>query len=210
MTEIAGLRQSLVRRGLHLNYATLGYNSLEGLIAIAAGLAAGSIALLGFGLDSLIEVSASLAAIWRLYRDRDQPGRAQAEQVTLRIIGALFLALAVYVTADAIRALFARSAPGESIVGIVLAALSLAVMPLLARAKRRVALAMGSAALAAEARQTVFCTYLSAILLAGLLLNATVGWWWADPAAALVMVPIIAKEGVDGLRGRSVCGDCCP
>lgn len=210
MTEIAGLRQSLVRRGLLLNYATLGYNSLEGLIAIAAGLAAGSVALLGFGLDSLIEVSASLAAIWRLYRDRDQPGRAQAEQVTLRIIGALFLALAVYVTADAIRALFARSAPDESIVGIVLAALSLAVMPLLARAKRRVALAMGSAALAAEARQTVFCTYLSAILLAGLLLNATVGWWWADPAAALVMVPIIAKEGVDGLRGRSVCGDCCP
>jgi len=210
MTEIAGLRQSLVRRGLLLNYATLGYNSLEGLIAIAAGLAAGSIALLGFGLDSLIEVSASLAAIWRLYRDRDEPGRAQAEQVTLRIIGALFIALAVYVTADAIRALFARSAPGESIVGIVLAALSLAVMPLLARAKRRVALAMGSSALAAEARQTVFCTYLSAILLAGLLLNATVGWWWADPAAALVMVPIIAKEGVDGLRGRSVCGDCCP
>jgi len=210
MTEIAGLRQNLVRRGLLLNYATLGYNSLEGLIAIAAGLAAGRIALLGFGLDSLIEVSASLAAIWRLYRDRDQPGRAQAEQVTLRIIGALFLALAVYVTADAIRALFARSAPDESIVGIVLAALSLAVMPLLARAKRHVALAMGSAALAAEARQTVFCTYLSAILLAGLLLNATVGWWWADPAAALVMVPIIAKEGVDGLRGRSVCGDCCP
>ena len=210
MTEIAGLRQSLVRRGLLLNYATLGYNSLEGLIAIAAGLAAGSIALLGFGLDSLIEVSASLAAIWRLYRDRDQPGRAQAEQVTLRIIGALFIALAVYVTADAIRALFARSAPGESIVGIVLAALSLAVMPLLARAKRHVAAAMGSGALAAEARQTVFCTYLSAILLAGLLLNATVGWWWADPAAALVMVPIIAKEGVDGLRGRSVCGDCCP
>ena len=210
MTEIAGLRQSLVRRGLLLNYATLGYNSLEGLIAIAAGLAAGSIALLGFGLDSLIEVSASLAAIWRLYRDRDEPGRAQAEQVTLRIIGALFLALAVYVTADAIRALFARSAPGESIVGIVLAALSLAVMPLLARAKRHVAAAMGSGALAAEARQTVFCTYLSAILLAGLLLNATVGWWWADPAAALVMVPIIAKEGVDGLRGRSVCGDCCP
>jgi len=210
MSGIASLRQSLVRRGLLLNYATLGYNSLEGLIAIAAGLAAGSIALLGFGLDSLIEVSASLAAIWRLYRDRDQPGRAQAEQVTLRIIGALFIALAVYVTADAIRALFARSAPGESIVGIVLAALSLAVMPLLARAKRHVALAMGSAALAAEARQTVFCTYLSAILLAGLLLNATVGWWWADPAAALVMVPIIAKEGVDGLRGRSVCGDCCP
>jgi divalent metal cation (Fe/Co/Zn/Cd) transporter len=209
MTGIAVVRQNLVRRGFVLNYATLGYNSLEGLIAVAAGLAAGSVALLGFGLDSMIEVSASLAAIWRLHRDRDEPARLHAERVTLRIIGALFLALAVYVAADALGALYRRSAPDESLVGIVLAALSLAVMPLLARAKRRVAFAMGSGALAAEARQTVFCTYLSAILLAGLLLNATVGWWWADPVAALVMVPIIAKEGLDGLRGRSICADCC-
>jgi divalent metal cation (Fe/Co/Zn/Cd) transporter len=201
---------ALVRRGLSLNYATLGYNCLEGLIAIGAGVAAGSVALVGFGLDSLIEVSASGAALWRLYSDRDAARRDHAERVTLRTIGVLFLALAAYVAADALRALLTRAAPEESVVGIALATLSLVVMPLLARAKRRVAFAMGSGALAAEARQTQFCTYLSAILLAGLLLNAAVGWWWADPVAALAMVPIIVKEGMDGVRGRSACADCCP
>ncbi len=203
-------RPALVRRGLLLNYVTLGYNSLEGLIAISAGIVAGSIALVGFGLDSVIEVSASLTALWRLYSDQDAARRARAERVALRTIGALFLTLAAYLAADAVHALTARTAPEESVVGIVLAAFSLAVMPLLARAKRRVAFAVGSGALAAEAQQTIFCTYLSAILLAGLLLNATLGWWWADPVAALVMVPLIAKEGLEGLRGRSVCGDCCP
>jgi len=202
-------RVALVRRGLRLNYATLGYNSLEGVIAIGAGLAAGSIALVGFGLDSLIEVSASVAALWRLYSDRDEDRRVRAERITLRIIGGLFLALAAYVAADAGEALYTRSAPEESVVGILLAAVSLGVMPLLARAKRRVALGMGSGALVAEAQQTVFCTYLSAILLVGLVLNAVLGWWWADPVAALAMVPIIAKEGIDGLRGRSARGDCC-
>jgi divalent metal cation (Fe/Co/Zn/Cd) transporter len=202
-------RVALVRRGLGLTYATLGYNCLEGLIAIGAGVAARSVALVGFGLDSLIEVSASGAALWRLYSDRDAARRDRAERVALRIIGVLFLALAAYVAADAVRALLTRAAPKESVVGIVLAALSLVVMPLLARAKRRVAFAIGSGALAAEARQTLFCTYLSAILLAGLLLNAAVGWWWADPVAALAMVPIIAKEGLDGVRGRSACADCC-
>jgi divalent metal cation (Fe/Co/Zn/Cd) transporter len=203
-------RLALVRRGLMLNYVTLGYNSLEGLIAIGAGVVAGSIALVGFGLDSLIEVSASVAALWRLYSDRDVARRELAERVALRTIGALFLALAAYVAADAVHALAVRSTPDESVVGIVLAAFSLAVMPLLARAKRRVAFAVGSGALAAEARQTAFCTYLSGILLAGLLLNAILGWWWADPVAALAMVPFIAKEGWDGLRGRSACGDCHP
>ena len=201
---------TLVRRGLLLNYATLGYNSLEGLIAIGAGVAAGSIALLGFGLDSLIEVSASIAALWRLYSDRDATRREHAERVALRTIGGLFLALAVYVASDAARALITRAAPAESVVGIILAMVSLSVMPLLAGAKRRVAFAMGSGALAAEAQQTMFCTYLSATLLTGLLLNATVGWWWADPIAALAMVPFIAKEGVDGLRGRSACDACRP
>ena len=207
MTDIRAPRQVLVRRALVLNYTTLAYNSLEGLIAIIAGTLAGSIALVGFGLDSLIEVSASLAALWRLYRDRDERQRERAERVTVRVIGALFLALAAYVAADAATALYARTAPDESLVGIVLAALSLVVMPLLARAKRQVAFAIGSGALAAEAQQTVFCTYLSAILLAGLLLNATLGWWWADPVAALAMVPVIGKEGVEGLRGRSACCD---
>jgi divalent metal cation (Fe/Co/Zn/Cd) transporter len=210
MTGIIGVRQHLVRRGLVLNYATLGYNSLEGVIAVAAGLAAGSVALVGFGLDSMIEVSASLAAIWRLHRDRHEPARLQAERVTLRIIGALFLALALYVAADALGALYRRSAPDESYVGIVLATLSLVVMPLLARAKRKVAVAMGSGALAAESRQTMLCTYLSAILLGGLVLNATLGWWWADPVAALSMVPIIIREGTEAIRGRVACGDCCP
>lgn len=209
MTSVTLPRQTLVRRSLFLNYSTLGYNSLEGLVAIVAGLTAGSIALVGFGLDSLIEVSASLAALWRLYHDHDERHRARAEVVTLRIIGALFLALAAYVAVDALQALSTRTKPDDSVVGIVLAALSLGVMPLLARAKRRLALALGSGALVAEARQTLFCTYLSAILLAGLLLNALVGWWWADPVAALVMVPIIAKEGLEGIRGRSSCGECC-
>lgn len=207
---MTGLRHTLVRKGLILNYATLGYNSLEGIIAISAGLAAGSVALVGFGLDSLIEVTASVTALWRLYSDRDERHRARAERITLRIIGTLFLALAAYVAADAARALYTRAAPDESLVGIALATLSLVVMPLLAREKRRVALAMGSGALAAEARQTLFCTYLSGILLAGLILNATIGWWWADPVAALAMVPIIAREGIKGIRGRAACGDCCP
>jgi divalent metal cation (Fe/Co/Zn/Cd) transporter len=158
--------------------------------------------LLGFGLDSLIEVSASVAALWRLYSDKDAGQREHAERVALRVIGALFLGLAIYVAADAAHALITRTPPAESLVGIVLAGLSLAVMPLLAHAKRKVAFAMASGALAAEG--------LSAILLVGLLLNATVGWWWADPVAALLMVPLIAKEGLDGVRGRSDCGTCCP
>lgn len=206
---MTGLRETLVRKGLILNYATLGYNSLEGLIAIWAGLAAGSVALVGFGLDSLIEVTASITALWRLYSDRDEHHRARAERITLRIIGALFLALAAYVAADAAQALHMRTAPDKSLVGIVLAMLSLVVMPILANAKRRVALAMGSGALAAESRQTMLCTYLSAILLGGLILNAALGWWWADPIAALVMVPIVGREGIDAVRGRS-CVECCP
>jgi divalent metal cation (Fe/Co/Zn/Cd) transporter len=209
MTEIVNPRRTLVRRGLLLSYVTLGYNSLEGLIAIAAGVVAGSIALVGFGLDSLIEVSASLAALWRLYRDRDEQHRQRAERLTLRMVGVLFLALAAYVSADALTALLNRSKPDESIVGIMLAGLSLVVMRLLARAKRQVAFAIGSGALVAEAQQTVFCTYLSAILLGGLVLNATLGWWWADPVAALIMVPIIAREGIEGIRGHSPCGNCC-
>jgi divalent metal cation (Fe/Co/Zn/Cd) transporter len=201
---------TLVRRGLQLSYATLAYNCLEGLIAILAGLAAGSIALVGFGADSLIEVTASLTAIWRLRSDSDAGHRERSERISLRIIGILFLALAGYVAADATQSLLTRQEPDASLVGLVLAGASLVVMPLLANAKRRVALAMGSGALAAESRQTMLCTYLSAILLVGLILNATLGWWWADPIAALVMVPIIAREGIEALRGRAACGDCCP
>jgi divalent metal cation (Fe/Co/Zn/Cd) transporter len=201
--------KTLVRRGLQLSYATLAYNCLEGVIAILAGLAAGSIALVGFGADSLIEVTASLTAIWRLRSDSDPARRERSEQLSLRVIGILFLALAAYVTADATQSLIDRQAPDASVVGLVLAAASLIVMPLLANAKRRIAVAMGSGALAAESRQTMLCTYLSAILLGGLILNAALGWWWADPIAALVMVPIIARDGIDAVRGRA-CDECCP
>ena len=202
-------RERLVRRGLHLNYATALYNSLEGIVAIAAGLVAGSVALVGFGVDSVIELSASGAAIWRLHADLDVERRERSERLTLRIVGVLFLALAAYVTVDAARTLIAREPPRESPVGIALAAASLVVMPLLARAKRRVAVAMRSSALVAESQQTMICTYLSAILLGGLLLNALAGWWWADPVAALGMVPLIAHEGLEALRGRDACGDQC-
>jgi divalent metal cation (Fe/Co/Zn/Cd) transporter len=208
-TQLSPAREALVRRSVRLNVATLAYNSLEAMIAILAGLAAGSIALVGFGLDSLIELAASVTALWRLSADLDPARRERAERVALRVIGVLFLALAAYVAVDAAQALLRREAPSESVAGVVLAALSLVVMPLLARAKRRVATQMGSGALAAEAEQTSLCAYLSAILLGGLVLNATLGWWWADPVAALAMVPIILREGVAGVRGRSACADDC-
>ncbi|MGH7701654.1 MAG: cation transporter, partial [Gemmatimonadales bacterium] len=193
-------RAGLVRRGTRLGYVTVVYNSLEGVIALVAGAVAGSIALVGFGADSLIEVTAGVAALWRLGRDWDPARREQAERLTLRIVGSCFLALAVYVTGDSLNALIGREPPRESLTGIILAAASLVVMPLLARAKRRVALAMRSGALVAEAKQTALCTWLSAILLGGLLCNAVLGWWWADPLAALAMVPIIVREGWEGVR----------
>jgi divalent metal cation (Fe/Co/Zn/Cd) transporter len=200
-------RPLLVQRGLRLTYATLAYNSLEGIVAVGAGVVAGSIALIGFGVDSIIELTASVAAVWRLHADRDPARRERVEQRSRRLVGVCFLALAAYVTYEAAPALARREAPAASPIGIALAALSLLVMPLLAHAKRRIALRLGSQALAAEAMQTAVCTYLSAILLTGLVLNAALGWWWADPVAALGMVPFIVREGIEGVRGRSAC---CP
>jgi divalent metal cation (Fe/Co/Zn/Cd) transporter len=190
-----------------LEYFTVGYNSLEGVVAVISGLLAGSIALVAFGFDSAIEVISGLTLLWRLYGDADESRRETIEKRALRIVGLSFMILAAYVTFDAVQSLVKREAPDESIVGIVLAAVSLVVMPLLVRAKRRVARSIGSAALAADATQTLICTWLSAILLAGLVLNASLGWWWADPAAALVMVPIIIKEGWEAIQGEH-CGDC--
>ncbi len=202
-------RRVQIRRGQLLEYFTVGYNSLEGVIAVAAGIIAGSVALVGFGFDSAIEVISGLALLWRLYGDADENRRERIEQRALRIVGVSFFILGAYVTFDAVKLLARREAPEESIVGIVLAAVSVVVMPLLVRAKRRVARSIGSAALNADATQTQICTYLSAILLGGLVLNAAVGWWWADPIAALVMVPIIVKEGWEGIRGEH-CDDCHP
>ena len=206
MTSATRIR--IVRRGQWLTWATLGYNSLEGLLSVGAGIIAGSVALVAFGIDSFIEVTASVAAIWRLRADAEVARRAIAERRALRVIGLCFLGLAAYVAVDAGRTLMGRAAPQESRLGMVIAAISLVVMPALANAKRRVAAELSSRAIHAEARQTDICMYLSAILLGGLGLNALFGWWWADPVAALAMVPLIAREGRDALRGHATCDDC--
>jgi divalent metal cation (Fe/Co/Zn/Cd) transporter len=202
-------RSALVQRGLALNYLTIGYNVIEAIVALGAGVVSGSVARVGFGLDSVIEVTASGAAQWRLRSDLDHARREGVERTTLRIIGWSFLALAAYVVVDSAHALLRREPPERSIVGLVLLALSAVVMPVLARAKRRVAQAMASRALEADAMQTSLCAFLSVIALAGVGLNAALGWWWADPVAALAMVPIIAKEGVEGVRGKPHCADDC-
>jgi divalent metal cation (Fe/Co/Zn/Cd) transporter len=207
--SVADARRRLVRRGLWLNYLTIGYNGVEAIVSIASGLLAGSIALVGFGIDSVIEVTASVAAQWRLRADLDHARRERVERVTVRVIGWSFLALAAYVLVDSSKSLWLRDRPEQSISGIVILSLSLVVMPLLARAKRRVARGLSSRALAADATQTSLCAWLSGIALAGVVVNAAVGWWWADPVAALAMVPIIAKEGVDGVRGDRACEKCC-
>jgi divalent metal cation (Fe/Co/Zn/Cd) transporter len=202
-------RSQLVRRGRYLEYFTIGYNSLEGLIAVGAGLMAGSIALIGFGFDSLIEVTSGAVLLWRLYADVDEARRERVEAISLRLVGICFIVLALYVIHDSVESLLKRQTPDESLIGIVLASVSLIVMPLLVRAKRKVARSINSGALMADSKQTELCTYLSAILLMGLLLNALFGWWWADPVAALIMVPIIAKEGIEALRGETCCDDAC-
>ena len=201
-------RPELVRRGQRLEYFTISYNSLGGLVSIVAGLIAGSVSLIGFGLDSAIEVASGTALLWRLHHDLDPSRREQVERTTLRIVGWCFIALAAYITYESGSSLIRREAPARSIPGIIIAALSVVVMPLLARGKRRVATGIRSGAMRADSRQADFCAYLSAILLCGLLLNATAGWWWADPVAGLLMFPIIAKEGIDGLRGEACCDDC--
>ena len=210
MTEATGAieRMALVRRGLWLNYATIGYNAIEAIVSIVAGLVAGSVALVGFGLDSIIEVTAAVAAQWRLRADLDPRRREQVEGVTLRVIGWSFLALAAYVLIDASKTLWSNERPERSIAGNVILAASVVIMPLLARAKRGVARQLSSRALEADAMQTSLCAYLSAIALAGVALNALVGWWWADPVAALAMTPIIAREGLEGVRGEACSDEC--
>ncbi|MBS1839421.1 MAG: cation transporter [Acidobacteria bacterium] len=198
-------RATAVQRGRRLEYFTIGWNAIEGVVAVFSGLMAGSIALVGFGLDSFIEVASGSALLWRMSVDADVHRRERNEKLALRIVGACFLLLAAYIAYESASDLWLRKAPEHSVPGIILACVSLVVMPLLSKAKRKVAHALGSAAMHADAKQTEFCTYLSGILLAGLLLNALFGWWWADPVAGLVMVPIIANEGVEGLRGDVCC-----
>lgn len=197
------------RRPLRLATAlvalTLTYNVIEAVIAIWAGREAGSIALFGFGLDSVIESTAAAVLLWRLLvelRGGDSERVEATERRAHLFVGITFLALAAYVALQAVLTLVRTDRPGESLVGIVLAAVSLAVMPLLAWGKLRTASRMGSEALRAEAKETLACAYLSLTLLVGLALNSALGWWWADPVAALVMVPWLVREGVEGVRGE--------
>jgi divalent metal cation (Fe/Co/Zn/Cd) transporter len=199
--DSASAAAATVKRGRRLEYLTIGWNSLEAIISVGAGVIAGSIALVGFGIDSVIEVSSGAVLLWRLVSGEHR------EEMALKLVGASFLALAAYVAFEAAKALIFREAPDASYVGIALAALSLIVMPVLARAKRHVGRNLNSRAMEADSRQTDICAYLSAILLGGLALNALLGWWWADPVAAVAMVPIIAKEGIEALRGEDTCCD---
>ena len=200
-------RTAVVLRGRRLEYFTIAWNALEGLVAVVAGAIAGSISLVGFGIDSCIEVTSGSVLLWRMSVDAEVHRRELNERRALGIVGVCFLLLAAYIAYESALDLWSRRAPENSIPGIVLACVSLIVMPLLSRAKRKVGRALGSAAMHADAKQTEFCTYLSAILLAGLLLNTLFGLWWADPTAALIMVPIIAKEGIEGLQGKA-CDEC--
>ena len=202
MTGSVNSNVRIVVRARRLEYFTIAWNSLEGLIALLAGFFAGSVALVGFGFDSAIEVTSGAALLWRLHRGE------RAERATLRMVGGCFVALALYVAYDSLHTLWMRETPNRSVAGIALTAVSIVVMPLLARAKRHAAASLASGAMRADARQTEFCVYLSAIVLGGLLLNALLGWWWADPLAGLAMVPIIGKEGIDALRGKACCDGC--
>ncbi len=198
-------RAELLRRGLRLEVLTVGWNVFEGLVAIGAGLASGSIALVGFGLDSLVETWSAVILIWRLRVEQAGADDARVESVERRaerLVGLAFLVLAAYVAFESVRTLLAAEAPAGSPVGIALTAVSLALMLWLARAKRRVGVALGSRALIADSEQTRACWYLSAVTLVGLVANAVLGWWWADPLAALVIVGFLVREGLEAIRGE--------
>lgn len=202
-------RDALARRIRLLVAATISYNVVEAVVAITAGTLASSSALIGFGLDSVIEVSSAAAVAWQ-FSAREHAVREAREKTTLRIIALSFFALAAYVGVDAVRALAGTGEAGRSVPGIVLAALSLAVMPFLSAAQRRTGRELGSASAVADSKQTLLCTYLSAVLLAGLVLNATLGWSWADPVAALAIAAIAVKEGRDTWRGEGCCAPTAP
>ena len=202
-------RERALRTARRLVAGTMAYNVVEAGVAVGAGVLAGSIALVGFGLDSVIECAAAGALLWRLRveaRGADPVTVERTEQRVRRFIGATFLALSAYVLAEAGGTLLGGAHPEDSLPGIALAVASLVIMPLVAWGKLRVAARLGSASLRAEAKETLACAWLSVALLLGLVANAAAGWWWADPAAALVMVPWLVREGLEGLRAESGCG----
>ncbi len=193
-----------MRFALWLVIGTMAYNAIEAVIGLWSGARAGSVALVGFGLDSIIEFLAAGALLWRLSAEARgaAPGAIETrERLVHRFVRVTFLALALYVTVEAGWTLWAQDAPGISGLGIVLAVASLVVMPLVSSGKLRAAREIGSAALRAEAKETLACSYLSLTLLIGLVANAVAGWWWADPVAAILMVPWLLKEGLEGWHG---------
>src|SRR5216683_3073034 len=201
-------RVALLRRGARLESVTVAYNALEGGVAVVAGLAAGSVALTGFGIDSVIEVTSGALLWWRLRVELGlAPLGPAVERRAARGAGFLLLALGVYIVTDSAWVLLTGSRPESSLIGIVLTAISLIVMPLLARGKLRVAASLGSRALRADAHETIVCAWLSVTTLLGLGLNAVLGWWWADPVAALAMLPLIVREGVEAWRGEGADGE---
>jgi divalent metal cation (Fe/Co/Zn/Cd) transporter len=202
-------RQAAVGRAVLLNRLTIGYNALEAVVALAAGLLAGSISLIGFGIDSSIEVSAALVLAWRLAAERRDGCTQETDNRATRLVAVSFAALAAFVGYEAVTGLVASHRPDASIPGIALAATSLVVMPVIAHQKRQVAGVLGSQAQAAEAKQTQLCAYLSAVVLVGLAANAVLGWWWADPVAAIVVAALAAVEAVRTWRADSLEDTCC-
>ncbi len=206
---IAATREDSLRTALRLEYLTIGWNVVEGVVAVWAALAAGSVALLGFGIDSFVESASGAVLVWRLLAEaRGGLGEAAIETIEHRArrwVGVSLFALAAWIAFDAVSSLWKGERPEVSIVGIVLTAVSIVVMHWLARAKRRAATELGSQALRADAFQTTACVYLSIAALAGISLNAALGWWWADPVAALVIAALVLREGREAWEGR----DCC-
>lgn len=199
---ITTARQAVLRRRIRLLVAvTITYNVVEAVVALVAGTIASSVALIGFGLDSVIEVSSAAAVAWQ-FAGRDPEKR---ERVALRVIACSFFALAAYVSVEAVRSLLGGGEADRSVVGIVLVAVSVMVMPFLSLAQRRAGLELGSASAVADSKQTLLCTYLSAAVLLGLVLNAVLGWWWADPVAALVLAVLAVREGRNAWRGDLCC-----
>jgi divalent metal cation (Fe/Co/Zn/Cd) transporter len=206
---VVATREGLVRRAIGLATFTVVWNVLEGVVAITAAFVAGSQALLGFGLDSGIESISASILLWRLFAEARAPERVeQVERRAIKLIGASFFVLAAFVALDALHSLVTVNEPGSSPVGIALTALSLVVMPVLARRKRQVGREMGSRSVQADGTQTRACAYLSAVVLGGLLLNAAFGWWWADPVAALGVVVFLVREGRQTMSAEHV-DDCC-
>jgi divalent metal cation (Fe/Co/Zn/Cd) transporter len=203
-------RGSLVRRGLRLEYLTIGWNLIEGVVALLAAVAAGSVVLLGFGIDSFVETASGGVMVWRLRAERRRPERdlEALEGLARRLVAVSLFALAIYVAAEAGRTLWRREMPEASLVGIVLTATSLVVMWWLARAKQAAASALDSRAMTADAFQTTACFWLSLSALVGVGLNAALGWWWADPAAALVMTVFVVREAMEAWRDDPCCDRC--